>query len=111
MVGIQVDTSTLACTYAALICYDDGLPVSAENIAALIKVRPSALAPNQSIRSWTPASLTRRGAGIGLGSRSGGGGASTRQPQDTSRNSNCPALVRGGGLGSRHRAALSSQPA
>ena len=39
VLGLQVDTNTLACTYAALICFDDGLPMTAQNIAALVKVR------------------------------------------------------------------------
>eukprot|EP00285_Hemiselmis_virescens_P012596 CAMPEP_0173390826 /NCGR_PEP_ID=MMETSP1356-20130122/16300_1 /TAXON_ID=77927 ORGANISM="Hemiselmis virescens, Strain PCC157" /NCGR_SAMPLE_ID=MMETSP1356 /ASSEMBLY_ACC=CAM_ASM_000847 /LENGTH=111 /DNA_ID=CAMNT_0014348307 /DNA_START=17 /DNA_END=352 /DNA_ORIENTATION=- len=33
----EIDEETLACTYAALILHDDGLPVDADNMLKLIK--------------------------------------------------------------------------
>jgi hypothetical protein len=34
----QLDENTLACTYAALILHDDGLPMSESNVKKLIEV-------------------------------------------------------------------------
>ncbi|KAJ1490699.1 60s acidic ribosomal protein-domain-containing protein [Baffinella frigidus] len=75
-----VDTSTLACTYAALICYDDGLPVSAENIAALIK------ASECEVSSFWPKLFVGAMAGQDIGALctkiggSGGGGGGDAAP-------------------------------
>eukprot|EP00283_Hemiselmis_rufescens_P007410 CAMPEP_0173419194 /NCGR_PEP_ID=MMETSP1357-20121228/1127_1 /TAXON_ID=77926 /ORGANISM="Hemiselmis rufescens, Strain PCC563" /LENGTH=113 /DNA_ID=CAMNT_0014381799 /DNA_START=59 /DNA_END=400 /DNA_ORIENTATION=+ len=33
----EIDSETLACTYAALILHDDGLPIEAENMTKLVK--------------------------------------------------------------------------
>ncbi|KAG5558919.1 large ribosomal subunit protein P1-like [Rhododendron vialii] len=69
-----MSVSELACTYAALILHDDGIPVTAEKIAALVK------AANVSVESFWPSLFAklvekRNIEDLILNVGSGGGGA------------------------------------
>ncbi|KAJ9171578.1 hypothetical protein P3X46_014928 [Hevea brasiliensis] len=64
----------VACTYAALILYDDGIPITAEKIAQLVK------AANVKVESYWPSLFakllaTRNVADLIVNVGSGGGGA------------------------------------
>merc|ERR1719145_108173 len=66
------NNSELACVYAALICHDDGIEVSASNISALLK------AANVETEAYWPTLFAKLVKGKDIGSMliaGGGGGA------------------------------------
>merc|ERR1712060_266458 len=67
----------LACVYAALICHDDGIEITAENISALLK------AANVETEAYWPTLLAKLCKGKDIGSMltaGGGGGGAVAAP-------------------------------
>eukprot|EP00284_Hemiselmis_tepida_P008920 CAMPEP_0174924300 /NCGR_PEP_ID=MMETSP1355-20121228/7155_1 /TAXON_ID=464990 /ORGANISM="Hemiselmis tepida, Strain CCMP443" /LENGTH=115 /DNA_ID=CAMNT_0016170085 /DNA_START=47 /DNA_END=394 /DNA_ORIENTATION=+ len=87
----EVDNETLACTYAALILHDDGLPINAESMTKLFK------AANCEVETFWPGMFAKALAGadinalcMKLGDAGAGGGDA---------GGDAPAAAAGGGGG------------
>mmetsp|Transcript_5253 Transcript_5253/g.13300 ORF Transcript_5253/g.13300 Transcript_5253/m.13300 type:complete len:109 (-) Transcript_5253:80-406(-) len=71
-------TSELACTYASLILYDDGLDVTADNIAAIVKaagIEIEPFWPGLFAKLFETKSVGDLITNVGSGGGGGGGGA------------------------------------
>eukprot|EP00282_Hemiselmis_andersenii_P022221 CAMPEP_0172013784 /NCGR_PEP_ID=MMETSP1041-20130122/9577_1 /TAXON_ID=464988 /ORGANISM="Hemiselmis andersenii, Strain CCMP439" /LENGTH=166 /DNA_ID=CAMNT_0012668493 /DNA_START=36 /DNA_END=533 /DNA_ORIENTATION=+ len=80
----EIDSETLACTYAALILHDDGLPIVAENMTKLIKaagVEVESFWPGMFAKALADADINELCMKIGSDApASGGGGGGDAAP-------------------------------